>query len=152
MKPTYMWLQVIPLIIQDQFYTIQNLQRSPIPQTSNWSGTFFCFFLRQTSSRVEHQLSNRILIGQIFKKKLSTSKIIYVSWLFFVYNFWNYTCLNLNIYDSFTVARLDRPSALTIWYRNPKPVGKPLTILWVDNSCWCSRSKLKRWNPRMAVP
>ena len=30
-----------PLIIQDQFYTIQNLQRSPIPQTSNWSGTFF---------------------------------------------------------------------------------------------------------------
>ena len=32
---------MIPLIIQDQFYTIQNLQRSPIPQTSNWSGTFF---------------------------------------------------------------------------------------------------------------
>ena len=24
---------MIPLIIQDQFYTIQNLQRSPIPQT-----------------------------------------------------------------------------------------------------------------------
>ena len=32
---------MIPLIIQDQFYTIQNLQRSPIPQTSYWSGTFF---------------------------------------------------------------------------------------------------------------
>ena len=32
---------MIPLIIQDQFYTIQNLQRSPILQTSNWSGTFF---------------------------------------------------------------------------------------------------------------
>ena len=32
---------MIPLIIHDQFYTIQNLQRSPIPQTSNWSGTFF---------------------------------------------------------------------------------------------------------------
>ena len=32
---------MIPLIIQDQVYTIQNLQRSPIPQTSNWSGTFF---------------------------------------------------------------------------------------------------------------
>ena len=32
------WVQVIPLIIQDQIYTIQ---RSPIPQTSNWSGTFF---------------------------------------------------------------------------------------------------------------
>ena len=32
---------MIPLIIQDQFYTIQNRQRSPIPQTSNWSGIFF---------------------------------------------------------------------------------------------------------------
>ena len=32
------WVQVIPLIIQDQFYTIQ---RSPTPQTSDWSGTFF---------------------------------------------------------------------------------------------------------------
>jgi len=50
------------------------------------------------------------------------------------------------------VARLDRPSALTIWYRNPKPVRKPLTILWVDTSCRCSGSKLNRQNPRMAVP
>ena len=24
-------------------YTIQNLQRSPNPQTSNWSGTFLCY-------------------------------------------------------------------------------------------------------------
>ena len=32
---------MIPLIIQDQFYIIQNLQRSPITQTNNWSGTFF---------------------------------------------------------------------------------------------------------------
>ena len=32
---------MIPLIIKDQFYTIQNLQRSPIPQTCNWPGTFF---------------------------------------------------------------------------------------------------------------
>ena len=32
---------MIPLIIQNQFYIIQNLQRSAIPQTSNWSGTFF---------------------------------------------------------------------------------------------------------------
>ena len=30
--------------VQDQFYTIQNLQRSPIPQNSNWSGTFFLLF------------------------------------------------------------------------------------------------------------
>ena len=32
---------MIPLIIQDQSYTIQNLQRFPILQISNWSGTFF---------------------------------------------------------------------------------------------------------------
>ena len=32
---------MIPLTIQDQFYSIQKLQRSPIPQTSNWLGTFF---------------------------------------------------------------------------------------------------------------
>ena len=32
---------MIPLKIQDQFHTSQNLQRSPIPQTSNWQGTFF---------------------------------------------------------------------------------------------------------------
>ena len=38
------WVQVILLIIKDQFYTIQNLQRSPIPQISNWSGTFFFAF------------------------------------------------------------------------------------------------------------
>ena len=43
---------MIPLTIQDQFYTIQNLQRSPIPQTSNWSRTFFCRFLQQTGSRL----------------------------------------------------------------------------------------------------
>ena len=35
------WVQVIPLISQDQFYTIQNLQSFPIPQISNWAGTFF---------------------------------------------------------------------------------------------------------------
>ena len=29
------------LIIQDQFHTVQNLQKFPILQTSNWSGTFF---------------------------------------------------------------------------------------------------------------
>ena len=31
---------MFPLIIQNQFHTVQNLQTSPIPQTSNWSGTF----------------------------------------------------------------------------------------------------------------
>ena len=37
------WAQVIPLIIQDQFYTIQNIQRSPSPQTSNPPGFFLLF-------------------------------------------------------------------------------------------------------------
>ena len=27
------------------------LQRSPIPQTRNWPGTFFCCFLQQTGSK-----------------------------------------------------------------------------------------------------
>ena len=38
---------MIPLIIQDQFFIIQNLQRSPNPQTSNWSGTFFAVSYRK---------------------------------------------------------------------------------------------------------
>ena len=41
---------MIPLTSQDQFYTIRNLQRSPISQTSNWSWTFFCCLLQQTGS------------------------------------------------------------------------------------------------------
>ena len=48
---------MIPLIIQDQFYIIQNLQRSPILQTSNWSGTFVCCFLQQTGSSLRFKIS-----------------------------------------------------------------------------------------------
>ena len=53
-------LKGIKLILDDQgnhldsynqFGIIQVLQRSTIPQTSNWSGTFLCCFLRQTGSR-----------------------------------------------------------------------------------------------------
>ena len=64
---------MIPLIIQDQFYTIQNLQRSPIPQTSNWSGTFFAVsynkpalaifvsvsLVRKKSERIERKLKTQ---------------------------------------------------------------------------------------------
>ena len=39
------WVHMIPLIIQDQFHTIQNLQRSPIPP-------FFCCFLQQTGYKL----------------------------------------------------------------------------------------------------
>ena len=33
--------EIIPVIIKDQFGTIQNIQRVLIFQTSNWSGTIF---------------------------------------------------------------------------------------------------------------
>ena len=56
---------MIPLIIQDQFYTIQNLQRSPIPQTSNWSETFFCSFLKQTGSS-QTKLMQTLLISKTY--------------------------------------------------------------------------------------
>ena len=36
-------LNGIKLILDDQFGIMQVLQRSPIAQTSNWSGTFFAF-------------------------------------------------------------------------------------------------------------
>ena len=36
------------------------IQSSPIPQTSNWSGTFFCCLLRQTGSKIfVHQTGPR---------------------------------------------------------------------------------------------
>ena len=35
------WLYVSSSNSPDQFYTVQNIQRSLIPQTSKWSGTFF---------------------------------------------------------------------------------------------------------------
>ena len=70
---------MIPLIIQDQFYTIQNLQRSPIPQTSNWSGTFFCF-LQQTDSRKNLALRGKNLkyLSSLFQwcnKDVRTKKL-----------------------------------------------------------------------------
>ena len=38
-------------VTNKQFGIINVLQRSPIPQTSNWSGTLFCRFLQQTGSK-----------------------------------------------------------------------------------------------------
>ena len=60
------------LIIQDQFYTIQNCPRSPIPQTSNWSGTFFCCFLQQTGSdKITYWLGRySFLLGFIMSKNM----------------------------------------------------------------------------------
>ena len=51
-------LNDIKLILDDQgnhldsYTIIRVLQRSPIPQTSNWSGTFVCCFLQQTGSSI----------------------------------------------------------------------------------------------------
>ena len=41
-------VQIIPMIILDQFGTIMNLHRALISKTSNWSRTIFCRFLQQT--------------------------------------------------------------------------------------------------------
>ena len=72
------WVQVIPMIIQDQFYTIQNLQRSPIPQTSNRSGTFFCCFLQQTGSSL---VSQTFLIKPTCPRKVDNITFQLVSFL-----------------------------------------------------------------------
>ena len=53
---------MIPPIIQDQFYTIQNLQRSPILQTSNWSGIFLLLLKSSknqvaSSFKIQHEIA-----------------------------------------------------------------------------------------------
>ena len=60
---------MIPLIIQDQFFTIQNLQRSPILQTSNLSGTFFTV-----------SYSKPALLFRYFKLFRLLKKLITSSW------------------------------------------------------------------------
>ena len=45
-------------LIYNQIGIIQVLQMSPIPQISNWSGTFFCCFLQQTGSKNKETLQN----------------------------------------------------------------------------------------------
>ena len=50
------------MIVKDQFGGIQNLQRTLIPQTSNWSWTFFCRFWQQTSSRLGDSLKIQRMI------------------------------------------------------------------------------------------
>ena len=47
------------MIIYDQFGTIQNLQRAPISQTSNWSGIIFGHFLQQIGSRFSFLFPNK---------------------------------------------------------------------------------------------
>ena len=49
---------------------IQNLQRSPIPLTSNWSGTFFCCFLQQTGSSQQVSLCILLRCSSWFKERL----------------------------------------------------------------------------------
>ena len=45
-------VQVIPLIIQDQFHTIQNLQESLFHKPVSGQKLFFCCFLQETGSRL----------------------------------------------------------------------------------------------------
>ena len=55
------------MIIQDQFSTIQKLQRALIPKTSNWSGTIFGRFLQQTGSS-----ANLFMVATLVSKLLFT--------------------------------------------------------------------------------
>ena len=41
------------MLIYDHFSIIQSLQRSPIPQTSNWSGTFFGHTVQESGSNCQ---------------------------------------------------------------------------------------------------
>ena len=59
------WVQVIPLIIQDQFYTIQYLQRSPILQTSNLSGLCFAVSYNKPGSSI-----SKLKTGHLFNIKI----------------------------------------------------------------------------------
>ena len=60
-------------LIYNQFGIIQVFQRSPIPQTSNWSGTFFCCFSQQTGF-------SGLSVFQTLVEQLCTNKI---PWTFF---------------------------------------------------------------------
>ena len=67
---------MIPLIIQDQFYTIGNLQRSPIPQTSNWSGTFFA--VSYSKPALGDKLSGYVIYNSINLTKKIIKKSIQI--------------------------------------------------------------------------
>ena len=71
---------MIPLIIQDLFYTVQNLQRSPIPQTSNWSGTFFavsyCKLALEASDRTIVYNDKMFLVKLLPEKKKSKREVV----------------------------------------------------------------------------
>ena len=59
-------------LIYNQFGII-HLRRSPILQTSNWSGTFFCCFLQQTGSSLksiefEHDVQKSMRYGCLAKE------------------------------------------------------------------------------------
>ena len=55
MSPQNIHYEPLPCIL----FVLQVFQRSPTPQTSNWSGTIFCRFLQQTGSRASFGLSKR---------------------------------------------------------------------------------------------
>ena len=69
---------MIPLTIQDQFYTSHNLQRSLIPQTSNWPGTFFLLFLTAKPALVGETLPRLSSMGsqELFLRLVSVLLLI----------------------------------------------------------------------------
>ena len=63
-------------LIQNQFVLLQVLQRSPSPQTSNWSGTIFCCFLQQTGSNISFADKYQHFLLQKNQKKKKTDDCI----------------------------------------------------------------------------
>ena len=70
-------VQIIPMIILDQFGTIMNLYRALIFETSNWSRTIFCRFLQQTGFK--YLIAHLVRLGYsnwyFVKQKSITSKL-----------------------------------------------------------------------------
>ena len=102
MIPKCIWVQVILLIIQNQIYTIQNLQRSPIPQTINWSGTFFAV-----------SYSKPALRSSLFSHFcLNLDAFLYFLKFYLILGGWSTKCLRLNSFHFSNLLTLLTPLGL----------------------------------------
>ena len=64
------------MLILDQFGIIQNIQTSPIPQTSFLVGTFFCRFLQQDGSNYVILSGNSTTIQALIDTNTPNSLIV----------------------------------------------------------------------------
>ena len=72
------FLLFFSLIIHDQFYTVQNFQRSPISQTSNWSRTFFAVSYSKPVlvKKCLFQIDAYMFWPNLIKKSVTVSKCL----------------------------------------------------------------------------